>query len=725
MTHEYTPAADAVIEAEREHILKDYGDAQQKEDFYGLAFSGGGIRSASFCLGIMQALVGGGVLKRIDYLSTASGGGYIGSALTWFLKRGLPDGTPAGTDPDNFPMGHARKGARNQQRNPNAVLDFLRQHGEYLTPHNNLDLTSFFAYSARTILVSFLFYFAVITFVLGILKIPGFLFRPPLPADAALGWLPNWYFLGVIVLAGFFVAVSILYSLLTRAPLGNTAWRYRFRVYSQVSLGLLVNWAIVLAVLGSLPVVDKLLQDLHAHIETAGATTILGTLMGWFQYYRQQKSVKQSQPKGSSTTSVIASALIIYGLLLSAFILTEHLRALPDSARLAWAIAIVAVIVLLGFFVNINYGGLHRMYRDRLMEAFLPNLENVAVNEWGLSDSADKALIETMCQAPNRRPYHLINANLVLADSETAKYRGRGGDCFILSPLYCGSDATGWRRSSGYMKGGGRGVTLSSAMAISGAAINPNAGNNSRGVTRNRWVSILYTLLNLRLGYWAMNPRFDDKPLLNRLFACLFPPNFIMPGLTSVIFKNLKEDKCVLELSDGGHFENLAVYELIRRKLKVIIACDGGADGAFAFDDLGNAIEKARVDFGAQIVFDDPDLDLRYVLPRSGNDTALAEKYQTAKRGFAVATIHYADGSEGRFIYIKSTMTEGLSTDIYSYKSANPEFPHQPTVDQFFDEVQIEAYRELGYYLGWQMLEANADAAPGERVDPSKPGKWI
>jgi hypothetical protein len=70
-------------------------------------------------------------------------------------------------------------------------------------------------------------------------------------------------------------------------------------------------------------------------------------------------------------------------------------------------------------------------------------------------------------------------------------------------------------------------------------------------------------------------------------------------------------------------------------------------------------------------------------------------------------------------------MTEGLSTDIYSYKSAHPEFPHQPTVDQFFDEVQIEAYRELGYYLGWQMLEANADAAPGQRVDPSKPGKWI
>lgn len=716
MTHEYTAAADEVIEAEREHIRQDY-DAEQKQDFCGLAFSGGGIRSASFCLGIMQALVGGGVLKRIDYLSTASGGGYIGSALTWFLKRGLPDGTPAGTDPDNFPMGHARKGARNERRNPNAVLDFLRQHGQYLTPNNSLDFTSFIAYSARTILVSFLFYFAVITFALGVLKIPGFLFKPPLPADATLGWLPNWYFLGIVVLAGFFVAFSIFYNLLTRAPLVNTAWRYKFRAYTQVFLGLLINWAIVLAVLGSLPVVDKLLQNLHAHIQAAGGTTILGTLMGWLQYYRQQKNVNQAQPKGSGATSVIASALIIYGLLLSAFILTERLGDLSDSARLGWAIGIIAVIVVLGFFVNINYAGLHRMYRDRLMEAFLPDAESVITNEWGLSESADKAFIETMCQPPNRRPYHLINTNLVLADSETAKYRGRGGDCFILSPLYCGSDATGWRESSAYMKKGGRGMTLSSAMAISGAAINPNAGNNSRGVSRNRWVSILYTLLNLRLGYWTLNPKREDIRLL--------APNFISPGLASIVFKNLKENKRFVELSDGGHFENLAVYELIRRKLKVIIACDGGADGMFAFDDLGNAIEKARVDFGAQIVFDDPDLDLRYVLPRSGGDTALNEKYQTAKRGFAVATIHYADGSKGKFIYIKSTMTEGLSTDIYSYKSAHPEFPHQPTVDQFFDEVQIEAYRELGYYLGWQMLEANAGAAPGVRVDPSKPGKWI
>src|SRR5687767_11418741 len=86
--HEYTRESEVVIAAEKEHILQGRIEAKvisKKDEFTGLALSGGGIRSASFCLGVMQALVNGGVLKKIDYLSSASGGGYLGSALTWFL----------------------------------------------------------------------------------------------------------------------------------------------------------------------------------------------------------------------------------------------------------------------------------------------------------------------------------------------------------------------------------------------------------------------------------------------------------------------------------------------------------------------------------------------------------------------------------------------------------------------------------------------------------------
>ncbi len=722
MTADYTNIPDAVLDAEKVYIREDYnemraGSVENKDNFSGLAFSGGGIRSASFCLGIIQALVAGGVLKKMDYLSTASGGGYIGAALTWFLKQPLPDGTPAGRDEGNFPFGRARTGARNQKNNPNAALDFLRQHGRYLTPVNGLDFISCIGYTLRTILVAFLVYFTVMTLLLTLLRSADFLFQAPFPfAPKPLLLVPNWFILGAFVVVGFFILISVVYSMVTRITWGSGAWRYRVRAYSQIVLGLLIKSTITLLVLGLLPILHGFLEKASMHIETASGTTLVGTLMGWLQYWRERRKSDQGMPKGSSLNSIIAAILIIYGLLLGAFILAAHIDRLPSGPyTVAWLI-MVSVILLLGVCVNVNYIGLHRMYRDRLMEAFMPNAKSVSSNRWGFSAEGDEALIETMCQPPNRRPYHLINTNLVLADSETAKYRGRGGDNFILSPLFCGSDATGWRRSSAYMKKNSRGMTLATAMAISGAALNPNAANNGRGLGRNRWVSILYTLLNLRLGYWAVNPKRERR----------FTPNFISPSLIQgIVTRGLKETKEVIELTDGGHFENLAVYELIRRKLGVIISCDGGADGSFTFADLGNVIEKVRVDFGAKIVFDDPEIDLPQILPGSSENPAIAEKYQTAKRGFAVATIYYADGSQGKLIYIKATMIECLSTDIYSYKSACPEFPHQPTVDQFFDEVQIEAYRELGYYLAWQMLEANAGVSRGEKIDPAVPGRWI
>src|SRR5882724_12395215 len=56
-------------------------------DTVGLALSGGGIRAAAFSLGVLQALNRHGILHNIDYLSTVSGGGYIGSSLTATMTK--------------------------------------------------------------------------------------------------------------------------------------------------------------------------------------------------------------------------------------------------------------------------------------------------------------------------------------------------------------------------------------------------------------------------------------------------------------------------------------------------------------------------------------------------------------------------------------------------------------------------------------------------------------
>ncbi|HJP33077.1 MAG TPA: hypothetical protein QGF95_21235 [Candidatus Latescibacteria bacterium] len=252
-----------------------------------------------------------------------------------------------------------------------------------------------------------------------------------------------------------------------------------------------------------------------------------------------------------------------------------------------------------------------------------------------------------------------------------------------------------------YMTGhkgyGGRGMTLATAMAISGAAANPNTGVAGGGLMRNRLVSLLMSLLNVRLGYWGSNPRLKMRGR----------PNYIVPGLRGVLGLGLNEEKRAVELTDGGHFENLGIYELVRRQAKLIIVSDGACDFEFGFGDLANATERVRADFGAEIRFDNDRYGLEGLIPGSAGEGTQAEKYKLAQRGFAVGTITYRDADPGTLLYIKSTLTPGLSPDLYGYRSANPTFPDQTTADQWFDEAQFEAYRELGEQLGEQLLAEN------------------
>ena len=127
---EYDPGVAELLPEEIEYIARRR-DGATRTDLAGLALSGGGIRSATFALGVMQALAKAGVLERMDYLSTVSGGGYIGSALTWFLSKYNKD-AGFGLDKENFPFGHDAGRERNEKQQK--MLDWLRQHGKYLTP---------------------------------------------------------------------------------------------------------------------------------------------------------------------------------------------------------------------------------------------------------------------------------------------------------------------------------------------------------------------------------------------------------------------------------------------------------------------------------------------------------------------------------------------------------------------------------------------------------------
>ena len=257
----------------------------------------------------------------------------------------------------------------------------------------------------------------------------------------------------------------------------------------------------------------------------AGLTSTFGGLIaGLVTYFRTMRGFAGTVRKlPSMTTDVIAflaAGLIIYGVLLFchglAVIVVEH-GIWKDGLLLA------VVFLLASIWVNINHISAHRMYRDRLMEAFMPAYDLAL--KGASREAPSEADGMTLDQVDERNsPFPLINTNLLLVQSKERRRKLRGGDSFVLTPRYCGSNATGWVDCQDLM--GGR-MTLSTAMAISGAAANPNTGAGGVGLTRNRLIAVLMAFIGLRLGYWLPNFGRDRPPF--------WLPNHVWPGLSTVL----------------------------------------------------------------------------------------------------------------------------------------------------------------------------------------------
>jgi len=703
-----------LLDKEEAYIRKIRAKNTRADQPAALAISGGGIRSASFALGALQALQNVDLIEKFDYLSTVSGGGYIGSCLTWFQDQ-LYRASKAklGTL-----LGKNGRGARSL--NSHDILGYLRQHGKYLTPGQGLDLISALGVVLRSMLLGFAVYFLpLIALFYLVLKVCKWLvshspdiLSPLIPVvakfiDGPGAYLTEVSFVIAVALILYFGVAAICFSLGTCRSNDTCDWPYKFRRGVQKRIGLALKILLSVVVVGTIPLVVALVGEKIAAL-VAGSAAAPGYLLAMIKFILETRKVNSKDSKLTSLVVPGAALLLIYGLLLGGYLAGSYLVTHPDI--LPWGLLALLLSLLLARYVNLNYVSLHRMYRDRLMEMFLPDLEAVCTDTWQPATEANTRKLQSFkisdTEANNDfpGPFQIINTNLIQVDAEDAKYRGRGGDNFILTPLYCGSNATGWRDTENFNRGT---MTLATAMAVSGAAASPHAGPSGQGPTRNALVSFLMSFLNISLGYWACNPRENSGG------ACP-KPNYFCPGLINgLLGQGYNEKSKFIELSDGGHFENLALYELIRRRVKTIIVTDGGADLDFNFSDLANAVEKVRADFGVVIDFPAKGAPICDLLPNSGGEKSLyKEKYNLARRGYAIGTIKYPEipgnpgktAFEGQIFYIKATLTGGLPEDIYGYKSSNPDFPNQTTADQFFDESQFEAYRELGYQHTKKML---------------------
>ncbi len=266
-------------------------------------------------------------------------------------------------------------------------------------------------------------------------------------------------------------------------------------------------------------------------------------------------------------------------------------------------------------------------------------------------------------------------------------------------------------------------LSLSQWTSISGAAVAPGMGAQT-----SIGLSLLLGLANVRLGYWwysgvdpAKQGGTRSKPSLRiqHLVATIFPVQSAL--LREFVGQFHGPHQRLWFLSDGGHFENTACYELLRRRVPIIVICDDGADPAYTFEDLANLVRKARLDFGAEIRLLDPPLplfgagdDLRPKRSDHGGPS-LSGHHVTA------ALVIYPDDGQlairetpGRahslLIIVKPTLTGDEPLDVLQYAASHPTFPQETTSDQFFDEAQWESYRKLGEHVGTQVNELDVDA---------------
>lgn len=768
------------------------------EPWTGLAISGGGIRAASFAIGVLQLLASKNILKSFDYLSSVSGGGYASAALQWWWSKDRF--SPPGVDASTFPFGRGRDGSRNVDN----ITKLLRWNGNYLTPGEGISVLAGVAVLVRSVLVNLFIWLSLLAGIfvalLGVGRYgPQWLgrnFVPNFNPDkfqitlgnplSFLGIKGDWQgvhldeitlsllfaviFWVAVAGLGYFLFATIVFSIASAIapPDKNSSTVVRALKYLGVTLvGAASAWAFWviycntgartapddIALMGIagfsalscarlLFALHKTNYELRRHFEIYGgrwlaitACLLIITTLPILPYYLLSKSSalfgivgallaatgsfvaifgnqvqtgKSSLFGKTSTVATIAAGLFLYAALVISYVTAEiywkpSIIIAPSSTLSSVAPGIILSSVfgalVLAWLIGVNQLGLHRFYRDRLMEAFMPSSNSVKSNKTEASPNADGLRLTDIWRhtAKSEFPFPLFNTNAILIGEDDKQTAARGGDNFLLSPYHLGCSRTGWQKSESHQENFGA-ISVASAMAASGAAANAHSAYAGVGLTRSVLVATVMTALNLRLGLWIRSPSSA---------RWWITPKLIHPALTYGMLRLGYNSKCdFLELSDGGHFENLGIYELARRRVEVIFAIDAEQDNDIAMPGLLNAVRRVRDDFNTEI-------KLENGLDRLSANQELdyPANARVSRFPFLVAEIDYGPApkaipkapTRGVLIYVKASLLNGLDALLKEYRARYPDFPHQSTGDQFFDAEQFDAYRELGFYCAQEV----------------------
>jgi hypothetical protein len=557
------------------------------------------------------------------------------------------------------------------------------------------------------------------------------------PASAAV----TVFGIPLVVLA-LFVALILLVGFMSRnLPDGASKWLVRMRAYIAIYSTLWLAWAAI-SIYGSW--LDYQIRSLwYAKLTLITAwiwTTIRGVLAG--------KSPDTKGSKADWKTSLgfyatVGPYVFIIGLFLALSLasqsavtaMTHFLKTtslvhsclvmmLPIAVtghEWLWSVlfclgSAALLAFWLSFWFDVNEFSLNNFYRGRLVRCYLgATNKKRRPNPFTGFDPTDErwTLSEFKKNGPNPKyegPFPVFNATLNLVHGDELAWQERRGASFTFTPDLCGYETPwhapanpqpfakleflGYRETNDYAYPA-PGMHVGTPMSISGAALSPNMGFYTRAAT-----GFLMTIFNARLGWWLGNPR-------HKLTRHRAGPTQGLAYLMKELLGLTNDRAGFIYVSDGGHFENLAIYELVRRRCRFIVACDAEEDAAFAFNGLGNAIRKCREDLGVEI-----DLRVDLIKPET---TA-----QLSRTHCVVGTIKYPDQvGLGYIVYLKTSLVGDEPEDVLQYHVAHRDFPHQSTGDQWFTESQFESYRRLGLHIATSTFQRAVEDQQAQIANPN------
>ena len=616
-------------------LLADIGDekndlAWQADDeckhkgLVGLAFSGGGIRSSTLNLGVLQGLKKIGLLQCVDYLSTVSGGGYIGTCLN-SLNASI--GKKSHDNPQEEWSDFNEVFPNHQGKPDSAVFRPFRTPASYMAPNGLIDYLRVPCIFLRGMVINF---FVVLPYILMLSVLSAFLisaeFSPiqnmaNMLSTAGIN-LGNHFIVSkfLLIIFLFTLFLSPLFNLLkikkARKNTGNTNWNIRDS--STRILGLLAFSIFIREFIELQPFVIALSEQYTMLGYSTGEMAMIagtgGTGLALF--------TSKLLPKISSAFSRLGVygigfiGVLVFWLFYLHF--TNLLLQSGNTAGFSWASYSGLIIISSSLWLfslltgDANFTSISRFYRDRLSKAYMLGLtQNDEVEQ---TDSLKLSELNT-----SHAPYQLLNATLNLSSTKEAYLKARKGDFFVFSKRYIGSKTTGYCRTKD-MEANNHQMNVATAMAISGGAAAPNAGK-----TTVKALVFILAMLNVRYDYWLLNPKRLKKTSVKKMLTSVTN----RPGpwyFLRELFSNLSAKSNYVNLSDGGHLENLGIYELIRRECRLIISGDSEADASLTFSGLADVIRMVQIDFGVKIVMQGLD-DIR-----------------AGKQHHAIGTIYYKNG---------------------------------------------------------------------------------